>query len=108
MPDDTRSPMTARARGHSGRYSAEDLLGSPSWTPQQRRELEALAEEEDAQDEEDEVDAMPVNRKMRHRRTHDADALPAWLRDQVAEGNKSMTYTEDDFQDCLEDVRAQL
>src|SRR6516164_7237533 len=91
-------PLSPAERAQVDRYGAEDLMDSPSLTPDQRRELEDLADEEEADEDEDEVDEIPANQAMRRLRgpsASDADALPAWLGKNVREDAMTLDYSED-------------
>jgi hypothetical protein len=102
-------PLSAAEQAQVERYGAEDLLGSPSLTPDQRRELEILADEEEESDDEDEVDEIPANQAMRRLRgATDVNELPAWLGKTIQEDAMTLDYCEDDMLDAAGAVLAEL
>jgi hypothetical protein len=111
MPKDHKELSPADV-AQIGRYGADSLADCPAFSPKQRRELEALAADEDEQDDEDQLDETPTNQAIRRlaaAEDGDEDAtLPAWLGKALREEPMTASYTDDELHDCLHDMLDKL
>jgi hypothetical protein len=97
-------------------YDARTWANSPVITPAQKREFEALAEEEEAEEKEDEVDQIPANVAIRRmRRLTEMDYMPsrdfqktlAELDAQINTGPRRLAKNLEDLEDRVDAHRAQ-